>query len=75
MSTAAETFRANVRLELDARGLTVTELASRLKISQPALSSVLCGRERVTLDRAERIARCLGIPLASLLADKFSPIG
>ncbi len=74
---AAEIFRRNVRLIIDEKGETINHLAIAVGTSRPAMSRILSGIDGVTLDRAERIARALEIPLASLLEENFRklPIG
>ena len=69
-STSAKRFSRNVRAILAARGLTVTEAAKRAGLARPGYSKILAGKEGVTLDRAERIARSLRVPLPRLL-EKF----
>lgn len=48
-------------------GYTVTELAEKLGISQPALSRMIGGNP--TLDNLSKIADTLGIPLSELFSD------
>lgn len=52
---------------VDARGLTVTELAPMLGIARPSLSSVLNGRSALSLDLALRIERVCGIDARKML--------
>ena len=49
---------------LKSRGLTAKELASRLGITEAALSSSLSGNP--TLDRLNAIADALGVPVTEL---------
>lgn len=49
---------------LKSRGLTAKDLASRLGISEAALSSSLSGNP--TLDRLNAIAEALGVPVTEL---------
>ena len=49
---------------LKSRGLTAKELASRLGITEAALSSSLSGNP--TLDRLNAIATALGVPVTEL---------
>lgn len=48
-------------------GYTVTKLAEKLGISQPALSRMIGGNP--TLDNLSKIADVLGIPLSGLFSD------
>lgn len=70
-SPAAEVFCHNVRTVMKDKDLSISKFAKQMNITRPGLSSVLSGKERVTLERAERIAKALGIPLVALLSDKF----
>lgn len=70
-SHAADRFRANVRHVMDERGLTITELAERISTSRPGMSRILSGDDGVTLDRAERIAKALKIPLSELISENL----
>lgn len=67
MPDAAEIFRTNVRNVMDERGLKIAELARAIGTARPSMSRILSGKERVTLDRAERIAHELRVELADLL--------
>lgn len=53
-----------VKVLLKSRGLTAKELASRLGITEAALSSSLSGNP--TLDRLNAIADALGVPVTEL---------
>lgn len=52
-------------------GTTQEEFAARLGISQPHLSKIVNGKQRVRLDLALRIAALADIPVSSL-AEKAS---
>ena len=67
MSPALEAFRENVTATLTAKGITRTQLADTLGMSRPALSRVLHGHEGISLERAEKIANYLGVPLSELI--------
>jgi transcriptional regulator with XRE-family HTH domain len=64
-------FRDNIRCVLEARDMTMSELAERCGIDRSNLSKILHGKERVTLDRAGVIADALGIGLHELISPKF----
>jgi len=66
-STAAQRFRANVLALLDAREITITQMAGDLGMSRPGVSRILHGHEDVTFARAERIAEFFGVELIALL--------
>lgn len=70
-SRANDVFRANVQFLLDERGMSQRDLAAAVGVKPPTLSTILRGKEGVTLDRAERIAEALGVPLSALLTDLF----
>lgn len=58
-------FGANVR---GARGdLSQARLAEAAGLTRAAVANIETGRQRVTLDVLDRIARALGVPPASLL--------
>ena len=69
-SAASAAFRRNVRAILDAKSLTITDMAQTLEMSRAALSRVLHGHQSLTLVRAERIATYLDVPLSDLVAAK-----
>lgn len=66
-SQAAQRFRANVAAILESRNKSVAEMAVATGMSRPGLSRVLNGHGDVTLSRAEKIAKYLGVELANLL--------
>lgn len=66
-SRSAKAFRENVQRILLERQDTLTNMADVLGMSRPALSRVMHGHDGVTIDRAERIADYLRLPLAELL--------
>jgi plasmid maintenance system antidote protein VapI len=68
---AADLFVHNLKRVMDDQSITTAELARRLKVKGPSISVVITGRERVTLDRADRIAKAVGYPLASLVGGKL----
>jgi transcriptional regulator with XRE-family HTH domain len=57
-------YMLRVKELLKSRGLTAKELASRLGITEAALSSSLSGNP--TLDRLNAIADALGVPVTEL---------
>lgn len=61
----------NVRKLLADRGLSQGELATAAKISRPNLNRILQGKEKVTIERAERIAKALKISLPELLSENL----
>lgn len=70
-SKASELFRHNVATVMADRGISHGDLATGIGTKRPAISKILAGREGVTLDRAERIAKFLGFPLSALVGDKI----
>ena len=68
--TAMQIFIRNLeRIRVD-RGLTQTDLAEILGTKQPSISRLLRGEEDVTLSRAEKIAKSLGLTLADLVLEE-----
>lgn len=68
-SQSAILFRENVKQILDERGMTITEFAEQVGTSRPSMSRILSGEDGVTIDRAERIAIALNLPLRKLLSE------
>lgn len=68
---AADVFRANVKLIMSDRGLTITQLAVNSHTSRPGLSRILSAKDGVTLERADSIANALGVPLRELLSENL----
>ena len=64
-------FRKNVLAIIEERGMTITQLAELADSSRPAMSRALHGFDGITLERADRIARALGLDLSDLLQKKF----
>ncbi len=58
-----------LRAIMDVRGITREQLASRSGLSQPTITRVIEGRERVRRSTAERVARAVGAPTAALYDD------
>ncbi len=65
--TAMDVFSENVKKAMASAGVTQSALSERSGISRPNISRILNGKERVTIDRAERIAKALGKKLSKLL--------
>lgn len=66
---AAE-FGKNVRTVRGFFGITMTELASRVGLTQAAISQFESGRRLPSLLNAVRISRGLGVKLSRLLGEK-----
>jgi len=69
-SEALLAFRENVRDILERREISIATMAEDLKMSRPGLSRVLHGHESLSIQRAEKIAKFLGVPLAKLIVRK-----
>lgn len=65
-------FVANVNAIIDDGDLSVSEVARRAGISRPNLSRVLSGLDGCTIERAEKIASAVGVPLEDLLATQVA---
>ena len=74
-----ETLSANLKRELDARGMSQTELARRCGFSPPRITQILQCENSVTLDTVERLAKALDprmAPSALLLPiPEIGPLG
>lgn len=53
-------FCAQVILEMERQGLTVTEVAQRMGVAQPALSRQLSGKQNLAAKTMAKIASALG---------------
>lgn len=62
-----ENFRKNVRVAVEFRDTTFTELAQKAQAGRPGLSRLMNGDQKATIERAGRIAAALNIPLPRLL--------
>lgn len=62
-SAAMNEFAKQIRALIEERGLTLSAAAAEIGMDRGNLSRILNGKERVTLDRAERIANALGATL------------
>lgn len=69
--TKTQLFVANVNAVIEAEGLSVSEIARRADVARPELSKLLNGLGGLTIERAEKIATAIGVPLDVLIA---SPI-
>ena len=61
--------------EMDGRGLTKNDIASRAKslalpLSQPSVSRILSGKQDPSLEKVDAFATILGVPSWYLLTDK-----
>ena len=70
---AKTTIGRFVRRLREQKGLTQEQVASRTGISYQFLSGLENGRENVSLDTLEGLARTLGCPLPQLVAGAYSP--
>ena len=52
---------------VDHHGMTVTDVADRLKVSRPAMSHLLNGRAGLSPDMAIRFEKAFGIPADTML--------
>lgn len=64
-------FRKNMRLALDANGMTQQDLAVVSGISPVNISRILSGKEGVTLERAEKLSIAAGFPLSEMISAGF----
>ena len=64
-----DTFRENVRNRWAALGLTQTDLARRLKVSQPYVATIEAGRRVPLLTTVEQFAEALDCTVLDLLTE------
>lgn len=62
-------FGQALRERRKALGLTQTDLATTTGLSRSYISEVECGRETISLERAEKLAQAVNVPLSDLLRD------
>jgi transcriptional regulator with XRE-family HTH domain len=63
-SAVMSDFCNQIKAFIKANGMTVSAAAEKAGIDPGNFSRILNGKERVTLDRAERIANALGATLS-----------
>ncbi len=73
-SSAMVFLQRNIRLLLEARGMTQGQLAEAAGIPRPGLNRILHGTEGVTVERADRIAKAFGITLSDLLDENLQKL-
>lgn len=75
MTTTTRRVAANLRAEVARQGLTQTALASRLNMSQQAVSRRLSGRHGLTVDDLQAFSEALDLPIEQLIADQSAKAG
>ncbi len=73
-SSTMEDFSNKLRQAIDESGLTLRAAAAKIGMDHGNLSRILSGKEGVTLERAEHIAKKLGFRIC-LELEKISKIG
>lgn len=63
-------FGAAFRKRRKALGLTQADIAEKARISRSYLSEVECGRENISLERAEKLSQAVGSNLVDLLKEE-----
>lgn len=63
-------FVRNAEAQRKAKGMSRREVAERMGVNRQAIDPVLTGRECPTMDRAERIADAIGVPLYRLISPR-----
>ena len=71
---AMVTFRNTVREVMDEHDITITELAQRVGTSRSGMSCILSGKDGVTIERADRIAKALGVKLSDLISGRIAEL-
>lgn len=71
LSGCEQTFRHNVKAMLDVRDMSQQALADAIGCSRSNISRLLNGDEGVTIERADKIAKAVGMPLSVLLGEKI----
>lgn len=66
--TKTQLFITNVNAFIEADRLSVSEIARRAGVNRSELSDLLGGKQGVTIDRADKIAGAIGMPLDMLIA-------
>lgn len=64
---ASENFRRNLRTAIDAKDLSLTQVAETAGMQRPYVSRVLNGHTNPLMDQAERLSKAVGFPLDFLI--------
>ena len=67
--TIMSQFTKRLRLKMTQKGLTQVELAKLAKVSQNSISKWLNGESVPSIDKAQSLARALGLSIGELLGD------
>lgn len=70
-ATLASAFRRNVRIRMNALGVTQAALATRLDVTPSFVSQMLSGHRNPGLDSLEDFAKALEIEAAELLRENL----
>ena len=70
-SVAMNVFLENLKFAMEERGLNTSTLATRSGLSISSMSRVLNGKEKMTIERAERVATAVGFSLSELFSHDF----
>ena len=70
-SRAMNFLQKNIAILLTARGMTQKQLADRAGMAPSNLNRIMHGSEKVTIQRAERIAEAFGVTLSDLLDENL----
>ncbi|MGN6245160.1 MAG: helix-turn-helix domain-containing protein [Motilibacteraceae bacterium] len=71
MPNTTDSVSANVRAEMARRGLSQTDVAAILGVSQVSVSARLRGKVAWRIDDLTALARHFGMPVADLLDDSL----
>ena len=69
VSDFAKIVKDNILRVLDESGVSKTELARRLEVPRPNISSLLNGDKEIQTDTIQRIADALGVKVAELVLE------
>jgi len=67
--SAAKKFGSALRRQRTSLGITQSELSQKSGINRSYISGVECGKESISLDRADILSRCVQSTLAELLKE------
>jgi transcriptional regulator with XRE-family HTH domain len=70
-SCVMNVFSTNIRQCLKAYGWTARDLCDATGIQEANMSRILNGKEGVSIERADKIAKALEVPLSDLLSESF----
>jgi transcriptional regulator with XRE-family HTH domain len=73
LPSKTEIFVANVNALVDGGEISISEIARRAGVNRVNVSLLLSGKQGVTIERAEKIAKAIALPLEDLIGGVLTP--